>query len=337
MEHMTPSSQSRGKKRSSWFIFRRRLVLVRCLLRGPATPETLLQAARTELGDDVWGEAQESALRHDLQALRHQFGCVIQYRADTGYQLLSTGDLHLIDITDDHLQTIHSLEALATAMPTHLSEGLNRLLEHLVDLLPPERRTLLAEPVNMRFEAPKSVTVTDQSLIRWVRQALRRQQLQFRYRSTFNFDPLGIEHRVAPYEIMVRDGHLYLDADCLWADSPEWRAGPLNYRLDRIIPETLRVLPDVVPRTRVQIPSYALRYELSPAVACRGDVAIYFEGSSIENRPDGSAIVSATIDNLWWAQLVLMRYGANCRVLSPPELIAMMRDTVHNMVALYDT
>lgn len=327
---------SRGKKRSSWFIFRRRLVIMRCLLRGPATLETLLQAARAELGNDAWGESEASALRHDLQSLRQHFGCVIRYRPSTArYHLETTGELHLVDLADEHLQAIHSLEALAATLPAHLSHAVLRFLEHVVALLPPERRAVLDEPPVVRFEAPRSVTTTDETLLRWVRQSLRRQQLSFRYRSTFNFSPEGIEHRVAPYELVVRDGHVYLDADCLWADSPEWRAGALHYRLDRIVANTLRVLPDVVPPSRVAIPSYELRYELSPMVACRGDVAIYFEGSQVENRTDGSALVTAQIDNLWHANLVLLRYGANCRVLSPPELVKMMQETAQKMTDLY--
>src|SRR5262245_16135838 len=70
----------RGDKRSSWATFRRRLVLVRRLLRGPATVAELVAAAETEQGVDAYPPAAELAVKHDLQSLRDEFGCEIRYQ-----------------------------------------------------------------------------------------------------------------------------------------------------------------------------------------------------------------------------------------------------------------
>lgn len=162
-----------------------------------------------------------------------------------------------------------------------------------------------------------------------------RQQLVFRYRSTFNTDPHGITHRVAPYGLLIRDGHLYLDADCLEADGPDWRPRRVPYRLDRIVGGSLEVLPAVVPPLRLPMPTYHLQYVLTPAVARQRDMALHFAGSQVTYNADGSALITATIDDLWHARLVLLRYGAQCHVLSPPELVAMIRETIRGMAAMY--
>ncbi|NTU85273.1 MAG: WYL domain-containing protein, partial [Chloroflexales bacterium] len=46
-----------GTKRSSWLTFRRRLLLVRSLLRGPATSVELIADIDAELGDQGYPEA----------------------------------------------------------------------------------------------------------------------------------------------------------------------------------------------------------------------------------------------------------------------------------------
>ncbi len=326
-----------GTKRSSWLVFWRRLVIMRTLLRGPARHTVLWDAARAELGAEAWGASPGSALRHDLTALRREFGCVIQYQAGSGYHLVDPGMLSLLDLPDDQLQTLHLLADLTDTLPAHMRDSMTQLLTQLISLLPPARRTPRLDEAGEQIVTPRSVTDLDRTLLRRIRRAVGHQQLQFQYCSTFTTTDDGIAHRVAPYGLLVRDGHLYLDADCLWADSPAWQARALRYRLDRIVPESLQVLPDVVPPLRLNMPTYELRYELTPAVARRRDVALHFVDSQVDYRDDGSALVTAIIDDLWHARLTLLRYGANCRVLAPSELITLMRETARDLAALYET
>lgn len=326
-----------GTKRSSWLIFWRRLVILRTLLRGPAQRTVLWDAARAELGAEAWGLAPDAALRHDLAALRREFGCVLQYQARSGYHLVDPGRLSLLDLPDDQVQTLHLLADLTDTLPAHMREPITRLVTQLISLLPPARRTLCLDGASEQIVTPRSVTDLDRTLLRRLRRAVGHQQVQFAYCSTFTTTDTGIVHRVAPYGLLVRDGHLYLDADCLWADSPAWQARALRYRLDRIVPESLQVLPDVVPPCRLTMPTYTLQYELTPAVARRRDVALHFADSQVAYRTDGSALVTALIDDLWHARLTLLRYGANCRVLAPPELITLMRETARDLAALYET
>jgi predicted DNA-binding transcriptional regulator YafY len=39
---------------------------------------------------------------------------------------------------------------------------------------------------------------------------------------------------------------------------------------------------------------------------------------------------------LWQARQVLLRYGTGCKVLRPPELIELFRQTAQGMASLYD-
>ncbi|NOK59500.1 MAG: WYL domain-containing protein [Chloroflexi bacterium AL-W] len=324
-----------GPKRSSWLIFRRRLILVRQLMRGPATRDQLWESIAEEMVDEAWGNSPESALRHDIQALRREFGCTIRHRTASGYHLEDLGQLYLLDLTDDHLQAIHTLTTIAETLPPHVMDNAASLLAHLISFLPPDRRTLRTDPSSEHFITSRSVTDLDRTMLRRIRRAIRHQQLQFRYYSTHTTTHEGVEHRVAPYRLVVRDAHLYLDADCLWNNRNKECPKRQLYRIERIDPASLQVLTKTVPPLRTPTKRYTLRYELAPEVARRRDIADHFEGNTIEYRDDGSALITVTIDNLWWARQTLLRYREHCRVLEPPELIDMFHETLQNWVDVY--
>ena len=46
-------------------------------------------------------------------------------------------------------------------------------------------------------------------------------------------------------------------------------------------------------------------------------------------------MVEACITGLWYAREVLLRYREHCRVIEPPELIAMIRESLARMAGLY--
>jgi predicted DNA-binding transcriptional regulator YafY len=171
-----------------------------------------------------------------------------------------------------------------------------------------------------------------------VKQAIdERRELEFKYWSTFDVDAPR-QHRVAPYGIFFRpEGHAYLDATLLEvkpAGSATIHAA-VDYRLDRIVPGTARVLPRMLPPTRPQPRSYPLCYRLLAVVARRRDVATYFPNTHIVYHDDGSATITATITNLWQTRQILLRYGTACEVLEPPELIALFRQTAEGLGEIY--
>lgn len=332
-----------GIKRSSWLIFRRRLALIRTLLRGPHTREGLIEAVNQDMQGEGYVGDVASALKHDLDALKEEYGCRVVYqRASKRYALEDMGDLALLDLPDTSLEALAFLEASfpeGAALPEHAS--IRDLLDRVLLLLPAARR----EQQRGR-RAILSLQISDSpasriepNVVATVKRAiLQRQELSFAYRSP-RADGATIQHRVAPYEIVFRpEGHVYLDATLLEVSPRDPAApipSPVHYRLDRMLPGSLVILPTVLPPLRPQPPAYALCYRLGPEVARRRDVAPHFPNTTIDYHDDGSATIRAITTNLWQARQTLLRYGSACTVLEPVELIALFRSAIREMAANY--
>jgi predicted DNA-binding transcriptional regulator YafY len=331
-----------GTKRSSWLTFRRRLSLVRLLLRQPQTRDDLIAAVQAELGEHGYPEAAPSALKHDFDALKAEFGCIIRFHRGSGcYALEDLGDLALLDLSDTCMEALGFLEAsfpVGVALPEHA--GLHTLLDQLLLLLPPARRRQHRQRRDtITFEllgsAPGKI---DSATLATVKRAIHHhQELTFDYLGPMDHG-IPRRHRVAPYRIFFKpEGHGYLDATLLAATPTgnEPHHAAIDYRLDRILPGTARLLPTRLPPERPSPPAYRLRYRLDRLVAGRRDIATYFPGSEVVFHEDGSATVSARFTNLWQARQILLRYGAGCVVLEPPELIAMFQETARGLVGIY--
>ncbi|GAC1562691.1 MAG: WYL domain-containing protein [Herpetosiphon sp.] len=331
-----------GMKRSSWLTFRRRLLLVRLLLRAPASGAELVAAVRRELGNESFPPAAESALKHDFDALKREFGCGIRYMRSAGrYAMEELGDLALLDLPDEGMEALAFLEASFPAGAALLEHSnVFVLLDRLMLLLPrdrqrqhQERRVLLS--LNLGGGAPSSI---DAVVVERVKRAIKQhQELLFSYESPSDDGPRV--HRVAPYGVFFRpDGHGYLDATLLEAkpsgNEPLYAA--IDYRLDRIVPGTAKVLPRMLPAERILPPRYALRYRLEPVVARRRDVAAFFPDTQIVYHDDGSATVTACVTNLWQTRQTLLRYGHACVVEEPAALIELFRETARGLARLYD-
>ena len=133
----------------------------------------------------------------------------------------------------------------------------------------------------------------------------------------------------------MRDSHTYLHAYCYYSTINGLAATYVLYRLDRIIPTSLTILPTVLPPYPPPRPVYTIRYTLGPMEARRRDIAHWFDRSETTFAADGSAHITATTPDLWQARQVLLRYREHCRVLDPPELVVMMRESIQRMAALY--
>ena len=301
----------------------------------------LIEEMQAELGDEGYPDAATSALKHDFDALKSEFGCTIKYQRATGcYALEDLGELALLDLPDECMQVLAFLDTTFPAGVT-LPEyaGVRALLERVLPLLPPDRqeqfrrgRSLMS--LQLAGNAPGKIEPATLATLN--RAITRRQELVFSYRGSEDDAPR--RHRVAPYRIFFRpEGHGYLDATLLEATprGNETVNAWIDYRLDRIVPGSAKVLPQMLPHERVQPPSYALHYRLLPDVARRRDVTSLFPGSQITYHDDGTADVMATITNLWQTRQTLLRYGAGCVVVEPPELVDMFRATVRGLAELY--
>ncbi len=315
---------------------------MRLLLREPTTKERLIALVQQELGEEGYPAAAESALKHDFDALKREYGCRIAFQRATGcYALDDLGELALLELPDSCMEALAFLDAsfpAGSAIPEHAN--IRSLLERVVRLLSTERqkqhrRRTGSVVLDLPGRVPNRI---DRTVLLTLRRAIEnRQEVVFNYLGLFD-DDRPRQHRVAPYQISFRpEGHGYLDATLLEATPPgtEQVHATINYRLDRIITGSVRILPTMLPPQRIQPASYALRYKLLPAVARRRDVATFFPHSHITYHDDGSATVTATVTNLWQARQTLLRYGTACIVLEPPELIELFRETAQGLADIY--
>jgi hypothetical protein len=139
-----------GTRRSSRLTFRRRLLLIRTLLRAPTSRADLIARVDAELGAQGYPPGADAALKHDLDALKNEFGCTIRFSRSTGqYTLLDTGDLALLDLPDTALEALALLNAHFSAprhQPAHAQ--VQQLLDRVRLLLPTERRATYNEQQN---------------------------------------------------------------------------------------------------------------------------------------------------------------------------------------------
>jgi predicted DNA-binding transcriptional regulator YafY len=252
------------------------------------------------------------------------------------------GELALLELPDACMEALAFLDASfpeGSALPEHAN--IRALLERMVRLLPASRQEQhrskqCAMMLDLAGRVPNRI---DRASLRKLRDAIEhRQEVAFDYLGLMDIDQPR-RHRVAPYRIFFRpEGHGYLDATLLEARpaGKESVHAAIDYRLDRVIPGSVEILPTMLPPERIQPPSFALCYHLLPEVARRRDVAAYFPQTQIEYHDDGSATVTAVVTNLWQARQVLLRYGTGCKVLRPPELVELFRQTAQGLASLYD-
>lgn len=340
-QNSTKSQRPRGNKRGSWVTFRRRLILVRRLLRGPATVAELIAAANSEQ-HEVYPPAAVLAVKHDIHALRDEFGCAIRYqRRQNVYTLDHPGELALLDLPDEALDALGRLDAaFADDSPVGSNEQIRLLIGRIVALLPSKRRELIM----LRYALPKLEwggryrEVIDERTLKCIERALSLQRLvSFDYRSNYDSDSKPRRYRVAPYWTYVLDGHSYLETTVIEppADMAKLQGRAIPFRLDRIVVGSARMLHEERPQERPPQPVFRLVYELAPQVARNRDLSHWFPNTQVTYRDDGSALIDADATNLWHARQTLMRYIEHCRVHEPPELVEMMRQTIQKLAAAY--
>jgi predicted DNA-binding transcriptional regulator YafY len=337
---MGERSRRGGNKRSSQLIHRRRLFLVQRLIRGSATGRVLIadaNAAFPDVTDGIYPSDAAAALRHDIAALRQEYNCDIQRERNGTYVLVSPGDLTLLDLPDEEIEAVAFLIDAYSESDLPLAGQIRTCLERITLLMPEKCRNRLREmTASPRVDRPRAPARGVDTMMNLLKGVIRKREIEFDYRSPHTPDGAALHHRVAPLEFVYREGHTYLDAFCLQSDVPALRERFVLYRLDRIIPGSVRRLPHAL-RHDYRRPTYTLRYWLAPAVARTRDVAHWFPKSEIAYADDGSAEVTAVTNDLWRAHQILMRYREHCRVIEPAQLVDMMRESAQRMVALYAT
>ncbi|MDW8148107.1 MAG: WYL domain-containing protein [Roseiflexaceae bacterium] len=335
---MTKERRRGGDKRSSQLIHQRRLFLIRRLIRGPATAQDLIDEANatfTNVPEGIYPADAAAALRHDIAALRREYGCAIDRDEDGVYVLTSPGNLALIDLPDGEIEAMAFLRDVYSESDLPIAAQISALLGRIESLMPEDcRNRLRSLTASPRVDRPQAPAEGVAEMMYALKGALRKHEVEFDYRSPHTPDDAALHHRVAPLEFVYREGHTYLDAFCLASDVPNLAGQFVFYRLNRIVPGSVKRLPQVL-RRDYRRPKYPVRYWLAPAVARQRDVAEWFPETRIDYADDGSAMVTAVTNDLWRAHQILMRYREHCRVLEPAQLVEMMRASIRRMAALY--
>jgi predicted DNA-binding transcriptional regulator YafY len=333
---MPTKRSSGGDKRSSWLTFHRRLFLVRQLIRGPATTAELIATARQAFGEEIYPPDEGTALRRDLAKLREEFECDIKRDSTGRYTLVSPGRLALLDLPEAEVEALAFLAATFADGDLPNAQTVDSLLTRVAELLPtPRREQLRTARAQPRIDRPQPSSVRSDRTVALLKRLVGREQVTFDYRSPYTSDDAAVSHCVHPYELFYRDGHLYLEAFCVECGIPELSERYVLYRVDRMVAGTVKRGHVQLPPTRKPRRTYLLRYRLDPQVARQRDIALWFPDSRVEFLLDGAAFVTAMTSDLWQARQILLRYREHCRVLEPPELVAMLRESIERMARVY--
>ncbi len=321
-----------GGSRSTYLKLRRALVMFSVLRSGPGSEKELIAAVQEQVGADAYRAAPHHSFRGDLALLRGELCCQIGYHRGEGlYVLEGVNNPYLtLSLSEEGLEALALLRGAFQIGVPH-ADKVQSLLDYIEDNLPEDqRRALRVDPLLSLSLAPAGDWARHRDKLAIVERAMaKKQQLEFEYLSPQYERPR--RHVVEPVgdSLRYREGHLYFEG------YPVGEYEALTFRVDRIVPGSAQVLPTrFAPRKRRKR-IYTLRYRLSPKVA-RHDVSERFPGQTVERHEDGSATITAQIDDLFWATRTLLKYGANCQVLEPPELVREMGRVVGEMAGMYD-
>jgi len=312
--------------------------MLRRLQRGPASREELIAAVGYE---DTTEPALTKRFEADKRRLTTLFDVEWRYHKASGVYEWLEAWAGWFDLPDEALAAMAFLQK--TFEPgAPMTDEVQNFLDTLVGYLPPERRGEL-----LRLRTALEVqwgqqdddiidTAVEANLLRALQQ---RRLIAMEYSSLERADGKPLRHIVEPWALsfMAVWGHYYLRGYCRYIEDEAHQRTPqrryIYYRLGRIravevLPEKLSMPPAVFPKP--------LRYRLDARIARQG--VTRHPGITIlqtEVQTDGSIIVDAETDEVWWAVRTLLHYGGNCEVLGGPEALAEMQQTVAALAAVY--
>ncbi|WP_026877915.1 helix-turn-helix transcriptional regulator [Jiangella gansuensis] len=295
---------------------------------------SLLQTHRYWPGDELADRLSVSprTLRRDVDRLRE-----LGYPVDAargvagGYQLRAGAALPPLLLDDEEAVAIAvSLRTAAGGAVAGIEETSVRALTKVVQVLPPRLRR--------RVDALHTYTVpalmsggprVDAAALTVIAQACRDdERLRFRYRSRDGDDTARL---VEPHRLVSRGRRWYLVA---WdVERHDWRI----FRVDRLSEPAVtgarfrpRDLPadDAADYVRQRISAIPTRYRVVADVAAPADVVRQAVWNWGEVAPAGAdaARLTMNVDSFEWPVLVLASIGADFEVVSPPELVAHLRE-----------
>lgn len=319
-----------GKGRGD-MIRARAITMVKALQEADLARDQLIALVIAEVGDNAYGDSPADAFDRDRGYLA-DLGFALHYsRSMNTYHLDPHNPLLRLPLSESDGRLLALIREAFRETP--YAADVDSLITRIIPHLGPDAQAAAAsDPILTIVLASADGLGPNAASLQTVQQAIYKQQaLEFDYRSS---RAQGLKrHVVQPYDSLeFRDGHVYFAAHSLVTGYD------YEYRVDRIDPRTARLRPQKLAERRRQRQPLTLRYRLSARIASYG-ASRRFPNHQEERLPNGDVIVTAEIDRetLFWASKTLLKYGENCEVLAPPELVAEMRRVARAMVFTYNS
>jgi predicted DNA-binding transcriptional regulator YafY len=318
--------------------FRRRITLLVLLHKRPHRYDDIIVALDREhlLSYDSQEDhetiknQQKYQFRNDLRALKI-LGYNIAFNRSNQCYTWSNSPFGL-SFDTSQLSALSLLRDMFGDSNIPHADDIRAFLTSLVDLLPEDQQKIVKDQ-RLTFSIDLRETTDyrnfDQETLQQIEMAIDfSQQLDFIYCSPSH----GQERRhiIEPQPLIFKDGHVYLRGRHIEMNKE------LTFRLDYIVPGSAKMLHYKNVNNRPFAPTYQLRYWLGPMIA-RYSVSEHFPEQKVERHPDGSAIITARITDLFEARRIVLSYGFNCVVYEPPELVAQMRQVRDHFNKAYPT
>jgi predicted DNA-binding transcriptional regulator YafY len=233
-------------------------------------------------------------------------------------------------------------QPLPQQSPRHpFAEDMLSLIDKLVSTLPEEQKEQFDRWVRKPYVYFNLSTVADylpyRSIIDTIVQAISvHQQLQFAYTPNYRKQEVIFHEHIDPYYVTYLEGHFYLIGYNHKVDRF------LEYRLDRIKEEGLKIQPDMIDIEHRRRP-VEFCFWLDSNIAKRGlslrwltqtqeDEETYLDECGRERR---RVLIRATAYNEWRVIQQLLKYGDKAELVSPPHLREQMKQVVMRMHGYY--
>jgi predicted DNA-binding transcriptional regulator YafY len=217
-----------------------------------------------------------------------------------------------------------------------------KLLEKLTATLPRQQREQFERRVRKPYVYFNLSTVSDylpyREVIETVVRAIaQRQQIAFQYKPTHRRQDTTDHEHIDPYYITYMDGHFYLIAFSHKMNDF------LEYRIDRIIGETLKIQPDMIDTQRRRHP-VEFRFWIDGQIAKRGLSQRWI--TQVEEREESytdergyqhrRVLVRATAYSEWRILQQILKYGDRAELVEPERLRERMKQVVQRMQKFYE-
>ncbi len=250
--------------------------------------------------------------------------------------------LHNLFADPTHYAEIEPTQPLPQQPPRNpFAEEMLALIEKLVNTLPAEQKKSFDRWVRKPYIYFNLSTVSDylpyrQTIDTVVRAIAYRQQIQFEYMPTHRKQDIIFHEHIDPYYIVYLEGHFYL------MGYSHKMSQFLEYRIDRIKDETLKMQPDMIDVERRRHP-IEFAFWIDGNLAKRGlsqrwltqtleREEVYIDERGRERK---RVLVRATAYNEWRVRQQILKYGDKAELVEPLWLRDKMKDTVKNMEKLY--